>query len=170
MSTGAASGAGSPSSAATGSTWPGPGTSSGAAASQAGVPSGGPGQLHQRRQVDLLNRLSRRRGAGRGQAVLDLSPTTRRLDLPGGRAATFTDAVGFIAKLPHDLVEAFKSTLEEVARADLVVHLVDAAQPDPAGQMAAVEAVLGEVGAADVPELLVLNKATTCSTRSAGPG
>src|SRR4029453_11220598 len=73
--------------------------------------------------------------------------------------ATFTDTVGFIAKLPHDLVEAFKSTLEEVARADLIVHLVDAAQPDPAGQMAAVRSVLGEVGAADVPELLALNKA-----------
>src|SRR5829696_7217266 len=107
----------------------------------------------------LLNRLS-----GAGVLVEDrlfstLDPTTRRLALPGGRAATFTDTVGFIAKLPHDLVEAFKSTLEEVARADLVVHLVDAAQPDPGGQMAAVRAVLGEVGAADVPELLVLNKA-----------
>jgi GTPase len=107
----------------------------------------------------LLNRLS-----GAGVLVEDrlfstLDPTTRRLDLPGGRAATFTDTVGFIAKLPHDLVEAFKSTLEEVARADLIVHLVDAAQPDPGGQVAAVRAVLGEVGAADVPELLVLNKA-----------
>jgi GTP-binding protein HflX len=107
----------------------------------------------------LLNRLS-----GAGVLVEDklfstLDPTTRRLDLPGGRAATFTDTVGFIAKLPHDLVEAFKSTLEEVARADLIVHLVDAAQPDPGGQMAAVRSVLGEVGAADVPELLVLNKA-----------
>jgi GTP-binding protein HflX len=107
----------------------------------------------------LLNRLS-----GAGVLVEDklfstLDPTTRRLELPGGRAATFTDTVGFIAKLPHDLVEAFKSTLEEVARADLVVHLVDAAQADPGGQMAAVRSVLGEVGAADVPELLVLNKA-----------
>ena len=107
----------------------------------------------------LLNRLS-----GAGVLVEDklfstLDPTTWRLDLPGGRAATFTDTVGFIAKLPHDLVEAFKSTLEEVALADLIVHLVDAAQPDPGGQMAAVRSVLGEVGAADVPELLVLNKA-----------
>ncbi|HTE69260.1 MAG TPA: GTPase HflX [Actinomycetes bacterium] len=107
----------------------------------------------------LLNRLS-----GAGVLVEDklfstLDPTTRRLDLPGGRGATFTDTVGFIAKLPHDLVEAFKSTLEEVARADLVVHLVDAAQSDPGGQMAAVRAVLGEVGASDVPELPVLNKA-----------
>jgi GTP-binding protein HflX len=106
----------------------------------------------------LLNRLS-----GAGVLVEDklfstLDPTTRRFDLPGGRAATFTDTVGFIAKLPHDLVEAFKSTLEEVARADLVVHLVDAAQPDPGGQMAAVRSVLGEVGASDVPELLALNK------------
>jgi GTP-binding protein HflX len=106
----------------------------------------------------LLNRLS-----GAGVLVEDrlfstLDPTTRRLDLPGGRAATFTDTVGFIAKLPHDLVEAFKSTLEEVARADLVVHLVDAAQPDPDGQVAAVRAVLDEVGAAEVPEVLVLNK------------
>jgi GTP-binding protein HflX len=106
----------------------------------------------------LLNRLS-----GAGVLVEDklfstLDPTTRRLELPGGRAATFTDTVGFIAKLPHDLVEAFKSTLEEAARADLVVHLVDAAQPDPAGQVAAVRAVLGEVGAAEVPELLALNK------------
>jgi GTPase len=106
----------------------------------------------------LLNRLS-----GAGVLVEDklfstLDPTTRRLELPGGRAATFTDTVGFIAKLPHDLVEAFKSTLEEAARADLLVHLVDAAQPDPAGQAAAVRAVLGEVGAADVPELLALNK------------
>src|SRR5215208_213789 len=106
----------------------------------------------------LLNRLS-----GAGVLVEDklfstLDPTTRRLELPGGRAATFTDTVGFIAKLPHDLVEAFKSTLEEVARADLIVHLVDAPQPDPGGQMAAVRSVLGEVGASDVPELLVLNK------------
>ena len=106
----------------------------------------------------LLNRLS-----GAGVLVEDklfstLDPTTRRLDLPSGRAATFTDTVGFIAKLPHDLVEAFKSTLEEVARADLVVHLVDAAQPDPDRQVAAVRAVLDEVGAAAVPEVLVLNK------------
>jgi len=107
----------------------------------------------------LLNRLS-----GAGVLVEDklfstLDPTTRRLDLPDGRSVTFTDTVGFIAKLPHDLVEAFKSTLEEVARADLVIHLVDASRPDPAAQVAAVRAVLGEVGAAEVPELLVLNKA-----------
>ena len=106
----------------------------------------------------LLNRLS-----GAGVLVEDklfstLDPTTRRLDLPSGRSVTLTDTVGFIAKLPHDLVEAFKSTLEEVALADLVVHLVDTAQQDPAGQVDAVRKVLAEVGAGDVPELLVLNK------------
>jgi GTP-binding protein HflX len=107
----------------------------------------------------LLNRLS-----GAGVLVEDklfstVDPTTRRLELPDGRSATLTDTVGFIAKLPHDLVEAFKSTLEEVGHADLVVHLVDASQPDPTGQIEAVRKVLAEVGAADVPELLVLNKA-----------
>jgi GTP-binding protein HflX len=115
----------------------------------------------------LLNRLS-----GAGVLVEDklfstLDPTTRRLDLPGGRSVTFTDTVGFIAKLPHDLVEAFKSTLEEVALADLVVHMVDAAQPDPAGQVDAVRKVLAEVGASDVPELLVLNKADLVDDLSA---
>jgi len=106
----------------------------------------------------LLNRLS-----GAGVLVEDklfstLDPTTRRLDLPDGRSVTFTDTVGFVAKLPHDLVEAFKSTLEEVGRADLIVHLVDASQPEPETQVLAVRQVLGEVGAANVPELLVLNK------------
>jgi GTPase len=106
----------------------------------------------------LLNRLS-----GAGVLVEDklfstLDPTTRRLELPDGRSATLTDTVGFIAKLPHDLVEAFKSTLEEVAHSDLIVHMVDVSQPDPAAQIDAVRKVLAEVGAADVPELLVLNK------------
>jgi GTP-binding protein HflX len=107
----------------------------------------------------LLNRLS-----GAGVLVQDklfstLDPTTRRLDLPDGRSVTLTDTVGFVAKLPHDLVEAFKSTLEEVGRADLVVHMVDASQPEPEAQIAAVRGVLADVGAGEVPELLVLNKA-----------
>ena len=87
-----------------------------------------------------------------------LDPTTRRLELPDGRPATLTDTVGFIAKLPHELVEAFKSTLEEVALADLIVHLVDASGEDHGDQIRAVREVLGEVGAAGVPELLVFNK------------
>lgn len=106
----------------------------------------------------LLNRL-----AGSGVLVEDklfstLDPTTRRLDLPGGRHATLTDTVGFISKLPHDLIEAFKSTLEEVGRADLVLHLVDGSGPDPVGQAAAVRLVLDEVGAGALPELLVVTK------------
>ena len=106
----------------------------------------------------LLNRLS-----GAGVLVEDklfstLDPTTRRLDLPDGRSVTLTDTVGFIAKLPHDLVEAFKSTLEEVVRADLIVHMVDASTPDPGKEIRAVQEVLHEVGAGRVPQLLVLNK------------
>ena len=107
----------------------------------------------------LLNRLADAGVLVEDKLFSTLDPTTRRLDLPDGRPVTLTDTVGFIAKLPHDLVEAFKSTLEEVARADLVVHLVDASQPDPAAQVRSVRAVLQEVGAAAVPELLALNKA-----------
>ncbi len=125
---------------------------------RAGVPAAALAGYTNAGKSTLLNRLS-----GAGVLVEDrlfstLDPTTRRLELPDGRSATLTDTVGFIAKLPHDLVEAFKSTLEEVGRADLVVHMVDASQPDPAGQIDAVRKVLAEVGAADVPELLVLNK------------
>jgi GTPase len=67
--------------------------------------------------------------------------------------------VGFVRNLPHQLVEAFRSTLEEVGHADLIVHVVDAAHPDPAGQIATVRDVIGEVGARDIPELIVFNKA-----------
>jgi GTPase len=70
-----------------------------------------------------------------------------------------TDTVGFVRKLPHQLVEAFKSTLEVVGEADLLVHVVDASAPTPRAQIDAVRAVLGEIGAGDVPELLVFNKA-----------
>ena len=126
---------------------------------QAGVPGVALAGYTNAGKSTLLNRLS-----GAGVLVEDklfstLDPTTRRLDLPTGRSVTLTDTVGFIAKLPHDLVEAFKSTLEEVALADLVVHLVDAAGPEPLAQVEAVRKVLAEVGAGEVPELLVLNKA-----------
>jgi len=125
---------------------------------RAGVPAAALAGYTNAGKSTLLNRLS-----GAGVLVEDklfstLDPTTRRLDLPDGRSATLSDTVGFIAKLPHDLIEAFKSTLEEVARAELVLHLVDAAQADPGSQADAVRKVLAEVGAADVPELLVLNK------------
>lgn len=106
----------------------------------------------------LLNRLT-----GAGVLVEDalfatLDPTTRRMETSNGRQFTLTDTVGFVRHLPHDLVEAFRSTLEESAQADLLVHVVDASDPNPEGQIGAVRQVLGEIGAAGVPELLVLNK------------
>ena len=89
-----------------------------------------------------------------------LDPTVRRAETADGRVYTLTDTVGFVRNLPHELVEAFRSTLEEVAGADLVLHVVDAAHPDPLGQVTAVHAVLADIpGAGDVPELVVLNKA-----------
>ncbi len=88
-----------------------------------------------------------------------LDPTTRQTQLPGGETILMTDTVGFVKKLPHQLVEAFKSTLEVAAEVDLLVHVVDASGPDPAGHMQAVRTVLSEIGAVEVPELLVFNKA-----------
>jgi GTPase len=88
-----------------------------------------------------------------------LDPTTRRLSLPGGEPVLLTDTVGFVRRLPHGLVEAFKSTLETVAEADLLVHVVDASAPDPQAQIDAVRTVLAEIDAQRVPELLVFNKA-----------
>jgi GTP-binding protein HflX len=87
-----------------------------------------------------------------------LDPRVRRLDLEGGEAVLLSDTVGFIRKLPHNLVEAFKSTLEVVAESDLLVHVVDASSADPDGQIQAVQVVLDEIGAGDVPQLLVFNK------------
>ena len=89
-------------------------------------------------------------------ATLDL--TTRRLALPGGESVLLTDTVGFVRNLPHQLVEAFKSTLEVVGEADLLVHVVDGSCADPEGQIEAVRTVLDEIGADRVPELLVVNK------------
>nr|WP_233188204.1 GTPase HflX [Actinomyces qiguomingii] len=89
-----------------------------------------------------------------------LDPTVRKAETADGRIYTLTDTVGFVRNLPHELIEAFRSTLEEVAEADLVAHVVDAAHPDPLGQITAVHAVLADIpGALDVPELIVLNKA-----------
>jgi len=88
-----------------------------------------------------------------------LDPSVRRARTPSGRWFTLTDTVGFVRHLPHQLVEAFRSTLEEVAQADLILHVVDGSDADPAVQMSAVRAVLAEIGAADVPEIVVINKA-----------
>ena len=99
-----------------------------------------------------------------------LDPTTRRLRLPGGEPVLLTDTVGFVRKLPHQLVEAFKSTLEVVADADLLVHVVDASAADPEAQIDAVRTVLAEIGADEVPELLVFNKADLAPERGRAPG
>jgi GTP-binding protein HflX len=92
------------------------------------------------------------------QLFATLDPTTRRIALPGGRDATISDTVGFVSKLPHDLVEAFRSTLEEVTRADLVLHVADASSPEVVQQVEAVRGVLAEIGAGGIPEVLALNK------------
>jgi GTP-binding protein HflX len=87
-----------------------------------------------------------------------LDPTVRRLDLPRGERALLVDTVGFIHRLPHQLVEAFKSTLEEVRRADLLVHVVDATSPEAEEQIEIVERVLDEIGAGETPTILAWNK------------
>jgi GTP-binding protein HflX len=107
----------------------------------------------------LLNRLT-----GAGVLVEDalfatLDTTTRQARTPEGRVYTLSDTVGFVRHLPHQLVEAFRSTLEEVGQADLVVHVVDGAHADPGEQVRAVREVLADVDADGVAELLVVNKA-----------
>ena len=106
----------------------------------------------------LLNRLTQAGVLVEDRLFATLDATTRRLDLPGGEAVLLTDTVGFIRELPHQLVEAFKSTLDVVADADLLVHVVDASSLDPHGNIDAVHAVLREIGADHVPELLAFNK------------
>jgi GTP-binding protein HflX len=108
----------------------------------------------------LLNELT---GAGvlvQNALFATLDPTVRRAETADGRAYTLTDTVGFVRHLPHQLVEAFRSTLEEVADAGLMVHVVDASDADPVAQIDAVRAVLADVDAA-VPEVLAFNKIDT---------
>lgn len=107
----------------------------------------------------LLNRLTDAGVLIEDALFATLDPTTRRTTTADGRVYTMTDTVGFVRHLPHQLVEAFRSTLEEVADADLILHVVDASHPDPEGQIAAVREVLAEIDALGVPELIVLNKA-----------
>jgi GTPase len=106
----------------------------------------------------LLNRLTDAGVLVEDRLFATLDATTRRLQLPGGESVLLTDTVGFITKLPHQLVEAFKSTLEVVVDADLLVHVVDGSGPDPDEHLAAVDAVLQEIGAGTVPQLVVANK------------
>jgi GTP-binding protein HflX len=107
----------------------------------------------------LLNRLT---GAGvlvENALFATLDPTVRRAQTPSGREFTLADTVGFVRRLPHQLVEAFRSTLEEVKESDLILHVVDGSHPDPEGQLQAVRQVLAEIDAHDIPEIVVINKA-----------
>ncbi len=107
----------------------------------------------------LLNRLTDAGVLVEDRLFATLDPRTRRLKLPGGESVLVSDTVGFVRKLPHQLVEAFRSTLEVVKESDLLVHVVDSAAPDPEEQIGAVRSVLDEIGAGQVPELLAFNKA-----------
>ncbi len=106
----------------------------------------------------LLNRISEASVFAHDQLFATLDPTTRQIRLPNHQPALVTDTVGFIRKLPHGLVESFKATLEEVAEADLLLHVIDAAHPQVEQQIEAVEMVLEEIGAAQKPTIMVFNK------------
>ncbi|GAA1478177.1 GTPase HflX [Nocardioides aestuarii] len=107
----------------------------------------------------LLNRLTDAGVLVEDALFATLDPTTRRTQTSDGRVYTMSDTVGFVRHLPHQLVEAFRSTLEEVADSDLILHVVDGSHPDPEGQLNAVREVFAEIEAGDVPEIVVINKA-----------
>ncbi len=107
----------------------------------------------------LLNRLTDAGVLVENALFATLDPTVRKAETADGLGYTLADTVGFVRSLPTQLVEAFRSTLEEVADADLILHVVDVSHPDPEGQIAAVRAVFSEVDARKVPEIIVLNKA-----------
>jgi len=106
----------------------------------------------------LLNRLATADLFVADMLFATLDPTSRRVTLPSGQRIVVTDTVGFINKLPHDLVEAFRATLEEVLRADLLIEVVDASDPDFVGQQKAVQSVLDELGAGGKPRIVAFNK------------
>jgi GTP-binding protein HflX len=106
----------------------------------------------------LLNRLTNAGVLVENSLFATLDPTVRQAKTPSGREFTISDTVGFVRELPHQLVEAFRSTLEEVADSELILHVVDGSDPDPEGQLSAVRAVLTEIEASNVPELVVINK------------
>jgi GTP-binding protein HflX len=106
----------------------------------------------------LLNRITRAGVLVENSLFATLDATVRKSTTTDGRLYTLADTVGFVRNLPHHLVEAFRSTLEEVADADIIVHVVDGSHPDPASQLATVREVIGEVGARDIPEIVVFNK------------
>ena len=106
----------------------------------------------------LLNKITQAGVLVENALFATLDPTVRKSQTPDGRPYTLADTVGFVRNLPHQLVEAFRSTLEEIAASDLIVHVVDASHPDPASQIETVRNVVGEVGASNVLELIVFNK------------
>jgi GTP-binding protein HflX len=107
----------------------------------------------------LLNRLTNAGVLVQNALFATLDPTVRRSETSDGRTYTLTDTVGFVKHLPHDLIDAFKSTLEEVSGADVIVHVVDGSHPDPLGQIKAVIGVIADIGGAKIPEIIALNKA-----------
>ena len=107
----------------------------------------------------LLNRLTSAGVLVENALFATLDPTVRQAKTPGGREFTLSDTVGFVRDLPHQLVEAFRSTLEEVSASDLILHVVDGSDPDPEGQLSAVRKVLADIDAQNIPELVVINKA-----------
>ena len=106
----------------------------------------------------VLNRLTSAGVLVENRLFATLDPTTRRLALPGGEPVLLSDTVGFVRRLPHGLIEAFKGTLEVATASDLLIHVVDASAVDPNGQIIAVREILAEIGADKVPELLLINK------------
>jgi GTP-binding protein HflX len=114
----------------------------------------------------LLNALTDANVETENRLFVTLDPRTRQRQLPGGETILFTDTVGFISNLPHELIEAFMSTLKSVQLADLLVHVVDGASDDAELQIAAVREVLREIDADDVPELLVFNKCDVPGSRA----
>ena len=106
----------------------------------------------------LFNRLTGARVEAMDQLFATLDTTLRRIHVPGAGTVVLSDTVGFIRELPHDLVAAFRATLAEATEADLLLHVIDASAPDRDDQVAAVEAVLAEIGADAIPQIRVLNK------------
>ena len=106
----------------------------------------------------LLNRLTKAGVLVADGLFATLDATVRKSATPSGRAITLTDTVGFVRNLPHELVEAFRSTLEEVSQSQVIVHVVDANHPDPGAQLATVRSVIADAGASDVSEIVVFNK------------
>ena len=107
----------------------------------------------------LLNRLTNAGVLVQNALFATLDPTVRRSETSDGRTYTLSDTVGFVKHLPHDLIDAFKSTLEEVSGADVIVHVVDGSHSDPLGQIKAVRGVIADIGGAKIPEIIALNKA-----------